>query len=109
MRVSGREHPSPQVLKIRVRHDAFHQPFGETPAPVRIEDEDIGDVGKRRAVGDYAGKPDFPKCAYGKHVDILGYTGVVVEIVQGSLKIQSATGTTRSYNSEVLKKLYGKG
>jgi hypothetical protein len=62
-----------------------------------------------RPINDYAGKPDFPKCAYGKHVQILDYTGVVVEIVQGSLKIQSATGTTRSYNSEVLKKLYGKG
>ena len=61
-----------------------------------------------RPINDYAGQPDFPKCAYGKHVDIQGYTGVVVEFVKGSLKIQSPSGITRSYNAEILKKLYGK-
>lgn len=55
----------------------------------------------------YAGQPDFPKCAYGKHVEIEGYTGVVVEFVKGSIKIRSAAGTTRSYNAEVLRKNYG--
>ncbi len=55
----------------------------------------------------YAGQPDFPKCAYGKHVEIEGYTGVVVEFVKSSLKIRSAAGTTRSYNAEVLRKNYG--
>jgi len=77
------------------------------PPRVYIADPDFN--APVRPINDYAGKPDFPKCAYGKHVDILGYTGVVVEIVKGSLKIQSATGATRSYNSDVLKKLYGKG
>ena len=61
-----------------------------------------------RPINDYAGQPDFPKSAYGKHVDIQGYTGVVVEFVKGSLKIQSPSGITRSYNAEILKKLYGK-
>lgn len=60
-------------------------------------------------ITDYAGQPDFPKCAYGKHVDVAGYTGVVAEIVKGSLKIQSPAGTTRSYNAEVLRKLYSSG
>jgi hypothetical protein len=58
-------------------------------------------------IREFAGQPDFPRCIYGKHVDIQGNTGVVVEIVKGSLKIQSPTGTTLSYNAEVLRKLYG--
>ena len=61
-----------------------------------------------RVIRTYAGQADFPQCAYGKHVDIPGYSGVVVEIVGGSLKVQSQTGTIRSYNAEALKKLYGK-
>jgi hypothetical protein len=59
-------------------------------------------------IDDYASQPDFPKCVYGKHVDILGYTGVVIEIVKGSLKVQSPVGISRSYNAEVLRKNYGK-
>ena len=59
-----------------------------------------------RPIDDYAGQPDFPACAYGKHIDILGYTGVVVEIVKGSLKVQSQTGITRGYNGFVLRKLH---
>jgi hypothetical protein len=86
------------------------EPSRPTPAaPPRIYIADPDFTAPVRLINDYAGRPDFPKCAYGKHVDILGYTGVVVEIVQGSLKIQSAAGAIRSYNGEVLKKLYGKG
>ena len=61
-----------------------------------------------RAIRTYASQPDFPQCAYGQHVDIPGYSGVVVEIVKGSLKVQSPTGTIRSYNAEALKTLYGR-
>ena len=60
-----------------------------------------------RAIRVYASKPTFPKCAYGKHVDIPGYTGVVVEIVKDSLRVQAETGGIRRFNSGVLKKLYG--
>ena len=40
-------------------------------------------------------------------IEINGYTGVVVEIINGSLKIRSQEEVTRSYNAAVLKKLYG--
>ena len=50
---------------------------------------------------------NFPACTYGKHVDIQGYEGVVVEIAKGSLKIRSRAGNTRSYNAKVLKKIFG--
>jgi hypothetical protein len=78
----------------------------EAPPRVYIADPDFS--APVRPINDYAGRADFPQGAYGKHVDILGYTGVVVEIVRGSLKIQSPAGITRSYNVEALKKLYGK-
>ena len=77
----------------------------EVPARVYIENPDF--TAAIQPISDYAGQPDFPRCAYGKHVDILGYTGVVVELVKGSLKVQSPDGITRSYNAEVLKKLHG--
>lgn len=83
------------------------RPKTETPARVYIENPDF--AAPLQPIGDYAGQPDFPRCVYGKHVDILGYTGVVVEIVKGSLKVQSPAGITRSYNVEVVRKLHGKG
>ncbi len=52
------------------------------------------------------GRSDFPQCAFGQHIDIGGYTGVVVEIVGRSLKVRSVEQTTRSYNADILKKLY---
>ncbi len=76
------------------------------PARVYIENPDF--TAPVQLINVYARQPDFPKCAYGKHVDIEGYTGVVVEFVKGSLKIHSPAGITRSYNAEVLKKNYGK-
>ena len=86
------------------------------PRAVRVEPEPLPRVHivnpdfsqPVRAIRAFAGQADFPQCAYGKHVDIPGYSGVVVEIVGGSLKVQSPTGTIRSYNAEALKKLYGK-
>ena len=57
---------------------------------------------------EFAGRADFPKCTFGEHIDVVGYTGVVVEIVKKSLKVLSAEGDMRSYNADVLRKLYGK-
>lgn len=55
----------------------------------------------------FAGQADFPKCAYGAYVDIAGFSGVVVEIVKQSIKVLPQDGTTRSFNTAVLRKLYG--
>ena len=82
------------------------QPKAETPARVYVENPDF--AAALQPISDYASQADFPRCAYGKHVDILGYTGVVVEIVKGSIKVQSPAGITRSYNAEVIRKLHGK-
>jgi len=61
-----------------------------------------------RAIRAFATQADFPENVYGKHVDIPGYAGVVVEIVKGSLRVQSPTGTIRSYNVDALKKFCGR-
>jgi len=50
---------------------------------------------------------DFPRCAFGVFVDLHGFTGVVVELVGRSLKIRSREGSTRSYNGDGLRKIYG--
>src|SRR5262245_56636721 len=50
---------------------------------------------------------DFPRCAFGQHVQIADYIGVVVEIVGESLKVRSREDVTRSYNAPILRKLYG--
>ncbi|MFN7137970.1 MAG: hypothetical protein ACK4UN_01380 [Limisphaerales bacterium] len=57
-------------------------------------------------INEFTGQRDYPKNTFGKHLDIGGYRGVVVEIVKGSLKVRSEEEVIRSYNSEVLKKLY---
>jgi hypothetical protein len=53
-------------------------------------------------------RPDFPKCAFGLHIDLHGYAGVVVELVGASLKVRSREGPTRSYNADSLRTIYGK-
>jgi hypothetical protein len=53
-----------------------------------------------------AAKTSFPDCALGIFVDLHGFTGVVVALVGGSLKVRSQEGATRSYNAESLRKLY---
>jgi hypothetical protein len=55
---------------------------------------------------EYISRTDFPQCTLGKHIEITGFTGVVVEIVKQSLKVKSVEGTTRSYNTQALRRLY---
>jgi hypothetical protein len=104
--------PEPDAPAPNLEHaktDATSEPARANPsAPPREYIADPDFTLPIRAINDYARQSDFPKCAYGKHVDIQGYTGVVVEFVKGSLKIQSPSGITRSYNAEILRKLYGK-
>ncbi len=106
-----RSKPAPQTLSTeRPKPVAEPRPAPDEPepAPPRVHITDPDFTAPVRAIRTYASQPDFPQCAYGKHVDIPGYSGVVVEIVKGSLKVQSPTGTIRSYNAEALKKIYGK-
>ena len=96
------ERPKPVAERRRVNDEPEPEPLPR----IHITNPDFST--EVRAIRTYVSQPDFPKSVYGKHVDIPGYQGVVVEIVNGSLKVQSPTGTLRSYNAEALKKLYGR-
>lgn len=104
--------PSPRIVeKLKVvaaveQEVADEAPAAEEPERVYIAEPDFSVPFQK--IDDYAGQADFPQCIYGKHVDIRDYTGVVVEIIRGSLKVQSPDGIIRSYNAGVLKRLYGK-
>ena len=58
-------------------------------------------------MSDWVQRADFPERALGAHVDLGGYSGVVVQVVRQSLKILSQQGDLRSYNAAVLRKLHG--
>lgn len=105
-----RTKPEAQTLSMeRPKPVAERRPVDDEPEPPprrHITDPDF--TTEVRAIRTFASQPDFPTSVYGKHVDIPGYQGVVVEIVKGSLRVQSPTGTIRSYNADALKKLYGR-
>ena len=104
-------HPEPMPVTLhpdRPEPAARTEPARSVPAaPPRVYIATPDFTAPIQPIREFAGQPDFPRCIYGKHVDIQGNTGVVVEIVKGSLKIQSPAGTTLSYNAEVLRRLYG--
>ncbi|MEN9574550.1 MAG: hypothetical protein RL514_2405 [Verrucomicrobiota bacterium] len=107
-----RTKPEPQTLTMeRPKPVAQPPPVDDEPesvAPERVHITEPDFSQPVRTIRTYASQADFPQCAYGKHVEIPGYAGVVVEIVKGSLKVQSPTGTIRSYNAAALKTLYGR-
>ena len=85
----------------------------ERPAPVslapRVPPAVEPDFNKPvKNIKELVGRPDFPQCALGEHVDVIGYTGVVIQIIGRSLKVRSQAETTRSYNADALRKLYAK-
>src|ERR1051326_5342923 len=51
--------------------------------------------------------PEFPRSALGEFVDIGGYTGVIVDIVNQSVKVRSQEGVTKSFNAHGLRRIYG--
>ncbi len=74
------------------------------PQPVTIEPDFTKPVQK---IADLVKRPDYPQSILGEHVLIGEYTGVVVQIVNRSLKVRSPAEITRSYNADALRKLYG--
>lgn len=60
-----------------------------------------------RPISELVADPEFPDSAVGERVDIKGFAGVVVGVVNNSIKVRSAEGNTVSYNFHVLRRLYG--
>jgi hypothetical protein len=71
--------------------------------PVTSEPEFAGEP---KPIGEFAARPDFPQCARGEFVDIGGYTGVVIEVTNQSMRVRSAERITQSFNIHVLRRLY---
>jgi len=59
-------------------------------------------------IRDLTDLPDFPACTVGMNVDIGGFHGVVLEIVNRSMRVKAPEGNIQSFNTQVLKKLYGR-
>jgi len=97
-------------LKVaeRTSRPTYKQPTPEPTPPARpreiIMNPDY--TSPVLQIVEYIARTDFPQCTMGKHIEITGFTGVVIEIVKGSLKVKSHDGLTRSYNAQVLRKLY---
>ena len=49
----------------------------------------------------------FPHSAVGEFVDIGGFTGVIVEVIQNSIKVTAPEGFTRRFNYHRLREIYG--
>ena len=102
--------PRPEPTELKEPEIISHQAEeAEAPAPRPRRDviETPNFEAPVRPIGELILSPDFPKLAFGAHVDIGGYVGVVVEIVNQSLRVQSSSGTSRNYNAIGLRKIYG--
>src|ERR1051326_3238860 len=59
MRILRDQHPAAQALKIGMGHNALHQPLGKTASTPRLQNKDIGQVGKGGTVSDRACKTNL--------------------------------------------------
>lgn len=96
--------PEPEPIKPEPTPEATPP---EKPGPRRDVIEEPNFDQPIVPISELVVRPDFPKCALGKHVDIAGYAGVVVELVNESLKVRSRQGTSRNYNAPILRKIHG--
>lgn len=82
------------------------------PPPLPREEQEIVEPNFEaplRVITEFIGRPEFPKNAYGEHVDVGGFSGVVVLVKGPSLKIRSREGISRKYNADILRKVHGTG
>ena len=59
VRALGGKQPAPEALQLRVGQDHLHEPFGQSPAPVLFQHEDVGQVAEGGPVGDHPGEADL--------------------------------------------------
>jgi hypothetical protein len=83
-------------------------PSRPAPVPVVREEPKVEpDFSKPvKKISEFVKRTDYPQCALGEHVEVAGFTGVVVQIVNRSLKVRSSGEITRSYNADALRRLY---
>ena len=97
----SRNTPSPWKAKEE------EQPI-PAPPPPKVERPIEPDFSKpARKIGEFVKRSDYPQCVLGEHIEVAGYNGVVVQIVNRSLKVRAPNEVTRSYNADALRRLYG--
>ena len=101
----SREPPPPPPAPSRSRSEARRAPEEpvSAPKPAAIEPDFSKPV---KNIAELVSHPEYPDCVLGEHVEISGYTGVVVQIINRSLKVRSPAEITRSYNADALRKIY---
>jgi len=60
MRIVRCEHEAPEFLKIRVREDELHEPFGEAFSAMRLKYEYVREIRKGGLVSDNPSKSHLP-------------------------------------------------
>jgi hypothetical protein len=112
-RIYGPTVPPPEPPRLSTsttRSGPTSAPWEEAPAappPPKIEPALEPDFTKPvKQISEFVKRSDYPRCTLGEHVEIAGYVGVVVQIVNRSLKVRAATEVTRSYNADALRRLY---
>src|SRR4029079_13926337 len=78
------------------------------PVPVESEIENPDFNREPKPISDLLADPAFPGSALSEMVDVGGYSGVIVQVLNQSLKVRSREGTSRRYNADALRKLHGK-
>src|SRR5689334_10393496 len=104
--------PLPPPSTTSARHTPVPSPWAEEPAPPpaapKVEPVVEPDFTKPvKKISEFVKRPDYPQCVLGEHVEIAGYSGVVIQIVNRSLKVRAPAEITRSYNADALRRLYG--
>jgi hypothetical protein len=103
--------PEPVAAHWSHENQTTTEPVVEEPEPV-IEKPVLPAAnfeGPCKHISEFVGRADFPECAFGEFIDIGGFRGGIVEVVKGSIKVRSPEETTRSYNIQGLRKLFGQG
>ncbi|MBM3834167.1 MAG: hypothetical protein FJ403_13035 [Verrucomicrobia bacterium] len=109
------QHPEPISMPRAVEPPAPLEKKDDAQEPMPMPDRDIRELiaepnfdRSPKPITDFASRLDFPACAYGEFVEVARYTGVVVQVANESVKVQSPQGIVRSYGVSTLRKLFGR-
>ncbi|HEY1171503.1 MAG TPA: hypothetical protein VGH19_09055 [Verrucomicrobiae bacterium] len=87
------------------RDDQDDEETEETEAEIVVSEEKY--LTAARPITEFITREDYPKCLLGEHLEIGGFTGIVVELVDKSFKVKPRHGVAQRFNANVLKRVYG--
>src|SRR6266849_3528436 len=60
MGIPREEDPAPEALEIRMRLEGRHELLAHAASPMRVQHEDVADIGEGRMIRDHPGKAHLP-------------------------------------------------